>query len=328
MRTMLLSTASASLPDRPSPLAVAALALLRSGRLSGAPLRRCIKAVAVSSVAEPDQHLLVQAGVRPGELNASLSQARATLEQGLAQGIQALTCADAAYPPALRGLAQSPPVLFVRGSLDSLVHGPAVAVVGTRRATAHGQAIARRLGATLAEAGWRVVGGLAGGIDAAAQEGSLHGARAGLMVVDHGLDRLGPKGQRELAERVLAEGGACLSEHAPGVRATPDSLAARHRLEAELACGSVVVEGAASSAAFTHAQHCSALGRVLFAVLPPEDAGVSTQRGLPQRLVQQLQARVIHTRDDYPALLEALAATAQRLGAGQAVAAVAQQRPA
>ncbi|MCW7539270.1 DNA-protecting protein DprA [Aquabacterium sp. A7-Y] len=294
-------------------LAAGVLALLRSGRVDAARLRALLIAGADEPGPRADLTLLEAAGVRPGELNATLAQARSEVDQGLALGVVPVTLRSASYPAPLRPLEGSPLLLFVQGAMEVLARLPAVAVVGTRRAGGHGSAIARRLGAALAEAGWTVAAALEPGIAQAALEGALRGGTAPLAILGQGLDKPGPKALRELAERVRAAGGALLSEHPCGMRPRRELLPARHRLEAGLACAGIVVEGAEQSAALGQAEAMLALRRQLFAVLPPSDAGVLTQRALPQLLVQRHGATAIHTREDYPALLAQAAAAAEAL---------------
>lgn len=91
---------------------------------------------------------------------------------GLARrGLRATMPGWPGYPPELAG-AGGPPLLYARGQAEA-AQRPAVAVVGTRRATPYGLMQARRLAARLAQAGLVVASGMALGIDGAAHEGAL-----------------------------------------------------------------------------------------------------------------------------------------------------------
>ena len=79
---------------------------------------------------------------------------------------------ESEYPAPLRAIADPPPLLAVSGQLVTLTR-PAVAIVGSRNASAAGQKIAARLARELGEAGFVIASGLARGIDAAAHRGSL-----------------------------------------------------------------------------------------------------------------------------------------------------------
>src|SRR3990167_4436266 len=88
---------------------------------------------------------------------------------------------DADYPPLLTEIPNPPKRIYVRGIIpDPQI--PAIAIVGTRKATAAGVGIAERIAAGLARRGIIIVSGLAMGIDAAAHRGAL-GAHGKTMSV-------------------------------------------------------------------------------------------------------------------------------------------------
>ncbi len=76
------------------------------------------------------------------------------------------------YPARLLALADAPPVLFMRGTVQAADHW-AVAVVGTRQPSQAGRQRAEAIAAAFAALRWTVVSGLAAGIDAAAHRGAL-----------------------------------------------------------------------------------------------------------------------------------------------------------
>lgn len=160
-------------------------------------------------------------------------------------GIQVLTAADDDFPAQLRpDVEPEPPaVLFVRGSLDAL-RDRRVAIVGTRRCTWSGGAVARSLGADIARAGACVVSGLALGIDGEAHRGALDGGGRPVAVVATGLDVVYPRRHAGLWSRV-AEAGAVVSEYPLGTHPERWRFPARNRLIAGLAEVVVVVESAA-----------------------------------------------------------------------------------
>jgi DNA processing protein len=133
-------------------------------------------------------------------------------------GIRALTLLDDDYPSNLRQVADAPPVLFVRGRLLA-DDGLAVALVGTRRATPYGRAVAERLARDLVTAGVTIVSGLAKGVDTAAHQAALDAGGRTLAVLGNGLDQVYPPENGALARRIAEAGrGALVSEFAPGGR--------------------------------------------------------------------------------------------------------------
>src|SRR5262249_26468213 len=113
------------------------------------------------------------------------------IERAKRLGIDLVVLDDERYPRALRFTADPPPVLYVRAEL---VPGDAVAIaiVGSRAASAYGVAAAERLGRELASEGVTIVSGLALGIDAAAHRGALAAGGRTLAVLGSGLDRIYP----------------------------------------------------------------------------------------------------------------------------------------
>ncbi|MCU1448710.1 MAG: dprA [Acidimicrobiales bacterium] len=150
------------------------------------------------------------------------------------------------YPQALVEDHQAPSVLFSRGDMCA-VDGPRVAIVGSRRCTRYGRDVAFDMGRDLAQAGVRVVSGLALGIDGAAHLGALaagDGAAPPVAVVGSGLDVVYPRAHARLWDQV-AEAGVLVSEAPLGARPEPWRFPARNRILAALADVVVVVESRA-----------------------------------------------------------------------------------
>jgi DNA processing protein len=182
---------------------------------------------------------------------------------------------DPEFPALARGIEHLPTRLWVRGSVipeDAL----AVAIVGSRRATPQGLAVAERLAGDLAARGVTIVSGLARGIDTAAHRGALDAGGRTLAVLGSGVDRVYPPENRALAARI-ADHGAVISQFAPGMPALAHHFPVRNRLLAALALGVVVVEAAEASGSLITAGHAADLGREVMAV--PGPAGSPSSRG-------------------------------------------------
>lgn len=198
-----------------------------------------------------------------------LARARVTLER--AQGLGMRVCVGDERPPALARIPDPPLVLYLRGRVPSRVlAGPALAIVGARRASPRGREVARRLGAAAARAGVTVVSGLAYGIDAAAQAGALQGGGASVAVLAGGLDLPSPRGNLRLA-RALLERGGWISEHPPGTAALPHRFPERNRLISGLCACLLVVEAGERSGSMWTVRHAIDQGRDVLAVPGPVD---------------------------------------------------------
>lgn len=302
-------------------ISVAVLALHRAGKLTNAALRKLLDSLRVDTRATMGasalsvEDVLDMAGVPRPHVNMSVGEVERDIDRGLALGIAPVPLSSPLYPELLRRAGDAPLVLFVRGSIKALALCPGIAVVGTRRASPHGIAIAERMAQYLSDEGWSVVSGLTIGIDAAAHNGALKGKSPTIAVMGHGLERAMPAAMRPLADRILEDGGAWISEYPVGVKATPESLVSRVRIQIGITCASVIVEGGETSAASSHAQACVLGKRALFAVVPQTGANVKTTSALSRMLVAEHGATPIHSREDYPAMLERVAQRAEELRA-------------
>lgn len=160
-------------------------------------------------------------------------------------------------------------MLWAEGDL-SLLERPCVAIVGTRRATAYAERVARELGRVLALAGATVVSGLARGVDACAHRGALDVDGATVAVLGTGLDVVFPKAHAQL-QRTIGARGLLLSELEPGDPAHGGSFPERNRIIAALCVATIVVEGGHQSGALITAKHALELGRNVGAVPGPID---------------------------------------------------------
>lgn len=183
---------------------------------------------------------------------------------------------DARFPARLRTGPGGPRLLHVAGGLARLSElagapasevdaVPAVAIVGTRKASPEGLEMARALGRGLARAGVTVVSGMALGIDSAAHVGALDGGAATIAVLAGAAEIAYPRSKSALYRRIVAEACA-VSELPPGFEPFRWCFPARNRIIAGLADLTVVVEGAERSGSLITADFASALGREVAAV--------------------------------------------------------------
>lgn len=178
-----------------------------------------------------------------------------------------LALGDADYPRLLLETADPPLLLYLQGDLRALV-APAVAVVGSRRATPQGLANARQFAHALADAGLVVVSGLALGIDAAAHLGALEAGGDGpvtVAVMGTGPDQVYPRRHQALAARIESR-GLLMTELAPGAPPLAAHFPQRNRLIAGLARGTLVIEAALQSGSLITARLASEAGREVYAL--------------------------------------------------------------
>jgi DNA processing protein len=191
-------------------------------------------------------------------------RAKAALARARASGLTAVPWFDAVYPACLAAIPDPPIVLWTRGD-PAVLGGPAVAVIGSRRATPTGLAVARRLAADLAEAGLCVVSGLARGVDGAAHAGALAVGRSTVAVLGSGADIVYPREHALLAARIV-EAGALVSEFPPGTPPLPRLFPVRNRIISGLALAVVIVEASEKSGSLITARMALEQGRDVLAV--------------------------------------------------------------
>ena len=180
-------------------------------------------------------------------------------------GVEIVTPADEAYPPMLRDAPGRPLALYVKGDVKVLSK-PAIAIVGTRRATPYGCDQAYGFARDLAAGGWVVLSGLALGIDAEAHKGALAAKGVTVGVIGSGLDRFYPEENRELAREIVQQGGAVVSEFPFGRPPDVQTFPQRNHVVAALAKGVVAIESPLKSGTLITTGIAADLGRTVMAV--------------------------------------------------------------
>lgn len=196
--------------------------------------------------------------------DAAGAQVAHALEWSRLPGHHVLTLADERYPRRLLEITDPPPLLYVKGRTELLAR-PALAIVGSRNATAQGVANAEAFARALAHAGLTIVSGLALGIDAAAHRGGLAAAASSIAVLGTGADLVYPARNRALAHELAAR-GALVTEFPLGTPPLAGNFPRRNRLISGLSLGCLVVEAAADSGSLITARLALEQGREVFAI--------------------------------------------------------------
>ncbi|MFL0811229.1 MAG: DNA-processing protein DprA [Agarilytica sp.] len=190
---------------------------------------------------------------------------------------------DDDYPALLKHIHRAPPYIFVKGNVLALSEKQ-VAVVGSRSATKTGLEQAKWVSHHLADAGYAITSGLALGVDSHAHLGALAAAGVTIAVVGTGIDQTYPYRNRYLAERIVAEGGAIVSEFPLGTVATPQNFPQRNRIISGLSVGTLVVEAALKSGSLITADYALEQNREVFAL--PGSTQSNLSRGCHQLIKQ------------------------------------------
>ena len=179
-------------------------------------------------------------------------------------GAWLLAAWDERYPALLREIYDPPALLWVRG--DIAPDEPALAMVGTRRATDYGRRVTAEIAGGLVEAGYAVVSGLAYGIDAAAHQAALDAGGRTIAVLGSGVDRVYPSRHIGMARRIAEGQGAVISEYPLGAAPDAANFPRRNRIISGLASGVVVTEAFPGGGALITARVANEQNREVFAV--------------------------------------------------------------
>ena len=181
--------------------------------------------------------------------------------------IRKLTIKSPEFPEVLLQIPDFPKQLFLLGdNLAGLMEKPRVAIVGSRRVSPYGKAVTAKLAGELARQGVVIVSGLALGVDAVAHSAALEAEGKTIAVMACGLDRIYPATNRNLAKRILEQGGALVSEYPEATEARRENFIARNRIVSGLCDGVLITEAAEKSGTLHTANFALEQGREVMAV--------------------------------------------------------------
>jgi DNA processing protein len=182
--------------------------------------------------------------------------------------INAVNLFQPSFPSLLLNIPDPPLVLYYRGNISVLENIAAVAIVGSRRATKYGELVVQKIIAGLAQAPVAIVSGLAFGIDAASHKAALEHNLPTIAVLGSSIDNdnVYPRDNFHLAQEILENNGALISEYPPPTEARKYQFVARNRIIAGLAHASIIAEAAKKSGALITADFAMEYNRSVFAI--------------------------------------------------------------
>lgn len=244
------------------------LRLIRSDNVGPATFRDLINHFGSAAAAlDALPRLMQRAGGRRLRIHGR-DEALREIDMLTRRGARLVAAGEPGYPPLLGHIDAPPPLLAVDGGFETAAspffERRAVALVGARNASAAGRKMAEILAAGLGQAGFVIVSGLARGIDASSHSAAL--ATGTIAVIAGGLDKLYPPENLDLARRIIAEGGAIVTEMPLGHEARAKDFPRRNRLISGISEGTVIVEAALRSGSLHTARFAADQGREVMAV--------------------------------------------------------------
>lgn len=184
-------------------------------------------------------------------------------ESFLEKGITFLSQEMEAFPEKLRYIDNPPYSIYLKGELPDQ-RKKCIAIVGARRCSEYGRAMAEKLGEKLAEYQIPVISGMAKGVDSYAHIGALKGGGKTYAVLGCGVDICYPQAHKQLYDEILDNGGI-ISEYPPGTQPRPQLFPARNRIISALCDTLVLVEAKEKSGSLITADFALEQGRDIFA---------------------------------------------------------------
>ncbi|MEL4168196.1 DNA-processing protein DprA [Pseudomonas sp. ZS001] len=169
------------------------------------------------------------------------------------------------YPAMLAQISDAPPLLFAADD-PGILEKPQLAMVGSRRASRPGMDTAAAFSRSLASAGFVITSGLALGIDAAAHQAALDVGGQTVGVLGTGLENFYPQRNRRLADAMIAQGSAVLSEFPLDAPPHAGNFPRRNRIISGLSLGVLVVEASVASGSLITARLAAEQGREVYAI--------------------------------------------------------------
>lgn len=181
-------------------------------------------------------------------------------------GIKKVRITDSNYPVFLRTIPSPPKQLYYIGNLFDILHQHRLSVVGSRRVSPYGRAVTRQLSGEVASQGIIIISGLALGVDGLAHEAALEAGGQTIAVLPCGLDAIYPASHRQLAQRIVKQGGALVSEYGIGTPPLAQHFIARNRIVSGLGEAVLITEAADKSGTLHTANFALEQGRTVLAV--------------------------------------------------------------
>jgi DNA processing protein len=179
--------------------------------------------------------------------------------------INRVTPSSQPYLRPLSDISKTPEYVFFRGRLPE-GRTPSVAIVGTRKPTAYGKEVTSAMATGLARRGVIIISGLALGTDSIAHRACLEVGGTTLAVMANSVEQIYPRTHMALAEQIIEQGGALLSEYEPPTNPRDYQFLARNRIVSGLADAVLITEAAERSGTLSTAAHALEQGKEVFVV--------------------------------------------------------------
>lgn len=245
------------------------LRLLQVPQIGPQRIGRLLSEIDFKQFCAYDKHQLRQIGWNEKQIQRWFQPDLNWIEQAFAWAQQPnqhiITLFDEEYPFLLRQISTAPPVLFVKGYVESLSL-PQIAIVGSRDYSPYGEYWAGQFAEQLTQHNLAVTSGLAIGIDGFAHKKVVEQQGITIAVLGSGLNQVYPARHKKLAEQIVDLGGALVSEFSPNQPPMAENFPRRNRIISGLSLGTLVIEATINSGSLITARYALEQGREVFAL--------------------------------------------------------------
>lgn len=163
------------------------------------------------------------------------------IEKMIKQNIEIITIEDKEYPQILKNIYDYPVVLYIKGN-TKILNETSIGIIGCRKASQYGIKVAEYFSYRLAQKGMNIISGLAKGIDSFSHIGAIKAKGHTIGIIGSGLDKVYPKENQYLYNKIIEENGAIISEYPLEIPPIKMNFPARNRIISGMSKGIIVVE--------------------------------------------------------------------------------------